>query len=248
MLRRALLLLACLAAGGAAPRSGYDDAAPATRAMQDDDSANPGFLWVQQGESIWNAPAGSSGRSCASCHGDAASMRGVAARYPAYDAELGRPVTLEQRIDLSRTRDQGAAEFAPESDEMLAISAFVGLQSRGMPMAVSASGPTRPFYEAGRRIFETRMGQLNLACATCHDLLAGQRLAGALIPQGHPNAYPLYRLEWQSMGSLYRRLRNCMTGVRAEPFAVDSPDLVALELFLGVRATGLKVETPGVRP
>ena len=175
-------------------------------------------------------------------------MRGVAARYPAFVAQEGRPLTLEQRINLSRVEDQGAAAFKSESDEMLAIAAFVGLQSRGLPMAVSAEGPARPFYEAGKKQFETRMGQLNLSCAQCHDGLAGQRLAGALIPQGQPNGYPEYRLEWQSMGSLYRRLRNCMTGVRAEPFAPDTPELVNLELFLGVRATGLNVETPAVRP
>ena len=229
-------------------RSGYDDAAPATRAMQDDDTANPGFLWVQQGEAIWNERTGSSGRSCADCHGAPATMRGVAARYPAFDAQLGGPVTLEQRVNHSRMHDQGAAPFAAESDPLLAITAFLSLQSRGLPVAVSADGPARPFYEAGRAIFETRIGQLNLSCAQCHDNLAGQRLAGALIPQGQPNGYPLYRLEWQSMGSLYRRIRNCMTGVRAEPFDVDAPDLVNLELFLAARANGLPVETPAVRP
>jgi sulfur-oxidizing protein SoxA len=97
-------------------------------------------------------------------------------------------------------------------------------------------------------LFTTRMGQLNLSCAECHDMLAGQHLAGALIPQGQPNGYPLYRLEWQSMGSLYRRLRNCTTGVRAEPFAADSPELTAIAFYLAARATGLKVETPAVRP
>jgi L-cysteine S-thiosulfotransferase len=30
-------------------RSGYDFASPETRAMQDDDTANPGMLWVAQG-------------------------------------------------------------------------------------------------------------------------------------------------------------------------------------------------------
>jgi sulfur-oxidizing protein SoxA len=250
MIRVSVMLLVCLAtmASAAEPRSGYTDASPATRAMQDDDTANPGFLWVQQGEAIWHERAGSTGRSCADCHGEAAAMRGVAARYPAYDPKEGRPLTLEQRINLSRAADQGAAGFPLESDALLAIGVFVGLQSRGLPMAVSADGPAQPFYEAGRRLFETRMGQLNLSCQQCHDGLAGQRLAGALIPQGQANGYPLYRLEWQGMGSLYRRIRNCITGVRGEPFAADAPELVDLELFLGVRATGLLVETPAVRP
>jgi sulfur-oxidizing protein SoxA len=253
MIRR-FLLLAVMAAVAvpdalAAPkRSGYDDAGPAVRAMQDDDTANPGFLWVQQGEAMWAERVGGAGRSCADCHGAAASMRGVAARYPAYDARLGRPLTLEQRITQCRTERQGAPALAPESDDLLAITAFVALQSRGLPVAVSADGPAQPFLEAGQRLFTTRQGQLNLACSQCHDMLAGRRLGGSLIPQGHANGYPLYRLEWQSMGSLYRRLRNCLTGVRAEPYAPGALELVELELYLAWRAQGLRMEAPAVRP
>ena len=53
-----------------------------------------------------------------------------------------------------------------------------------------------------------------------------------MIPQGHPTGYPIYRLEWQGLGSLQRRLRNCMSGVRAEPFAYGAIELVELELYL----------------
>jgi L-cysteine S-thiosulfotransferase len=249
MLLAALAAACGLGALAAEKRSGYDDASPETRAMQDDDTVNPSFLWVQQGESLWSERTGSAGKSCADCHGEArASMRGVAARYPAFDAKLGRPLTLEQRIEQCRIERQGAPALAPESDALLGLTAYVGLQSRGLPVAVDIDGPARPFFEAGERLFKTRMGQLNLSCSQCHDDLAGQRLAGALIPQGHANGYPLYRLEWQSMGSFHRRLRNCMTGVRAEPFAWDSPELTDLALFLAWRAQGLKVETPAVRP
>ncbi|WP_460427902.1 FAD-dependent oxidoreductase [Azotobacter armeniacus] len=75
-------------------------------------------------------------------------------------------------------------------------------------------------------------GQLDLSCAACHDDNWGKRLGGSLIPQAHPTAYPLYRLEWQSLGSLQRRMRNCMIGVRAEPFDFGAPELVDLELYL----------------
>jgi sulfur-oxidizing protein SoxA len=249
MIRLALALL--LLAGGAAaasPHSGYWDASKPIRAMQDDDTANPGFLWVQQGETIWQDAQVPSGQSCRGCHGDAASMRGVSARYPAFDAKLGRPLTLAQRIEQCRTERQRAPASAPESDELLAITAFVGTQSRGLPVAVDTGGPAASFAAHGQALFTARMGQLNLSCAECHDGLAGQHLAGALIPQGQPNGYPLYRLEWQSLGSLYRRLRNCLTGVRAEPFPPDSPDLADLEFYLASRANGLPVETPAVRP
>ncbi|MEJ0017780.1 MAG: sulfur oxidation c-type cytochrome SoxA [Acetobacteraceae bacterium] len=245
--RLAFATLLVLAAGE--KHSGYQDASPETRAMQDDDASNPGFLWVRQGEALWSERVGTAGRSCADCHGAASvSMRGVAARHPAYDAALGRPVTLTQRIQQCRVERQGAAPLQPESDAMLALSAYVGLQSRGMPVQVAIDGPARPFFEQGQALFHLREGQLNLSCAQCHDDLAGRRLAGSVIPQGHPNGYPEYRLEWQAMGSLDRRIRNCMIGVRAEPLAAESPELAALELYLGWRANGLKVETPAVRP
>ena len=240
----ALLLLLAGSVLAGERHSGYVDASPATRAMQDDDAANPGFLWVQQGQALWQEGE----RSCASCHGHPTAMAGVAARYPTYDRSLGRPISLAQRIRRCRTQYQGEADLAPDSDALLALAALVGLQSRGMPVAVDASGPAAAHAAAGERLFNTRKGQLNLSSASCHDTLAGRHLAGSVIPQGHPTGYPIYRLEWQTMGSLSRRLRNCTAGMRAEPFAPDSLDLADLEFFLGRRASGLLVDTPAVRP
>jgi len=54
----------------------------------------------------------------------------------------------------------------------------------------------------------------------------------APITQAHPTGYPLYRLEWQSLGSLQRRLRACMSGIRAQAYDYGAPELVELELYL----------------
>lgn len=249
----ALLVLA-VAAGAAemapeARRSGYDFAGPETRAMQDDDTANPGMLWVVLGETLWAKKAGAADRSCADCHGDApTSMKGVAARYPAFDAALGRPIDLEQRINQCRTERQQAELLAWESADLLALTAFVAHQTRGMPIAVEANPELRPSLALGEELFHRREGQLNLSCSQCHDDNWGKRLAGNVIPQAHPTGYPLYRLEWQSLGSLQRRLRSCMTGVRAEPYEYGAPETVALELYLMERARGMAIETPAVRP
>lgn len=230
-------------------RSGADFMAPETRAMQDDDSANPGMLWVLQGEQAWNAPAGSSGKSCASCHGEAASsMRGVAARYPAFDTASGRPIDLAGRIARCRRDRQGADEPARESDELLALTAFVGHQSRGLPIAPPEDARLAASRANGKRLFETPVGQLDLACASCHDDHWDGRLGGSAITQAHPTGYPLYRLEWQALGSLQRRMRGCMVGVRAEPFAYGSVEFIDLETYLMSRAAGMPLETPGVRP
>jgi L-cysteine S-thiosulfotransferase len=230
-------------------KSGYQFLARETRAMQDDDTANPGMLWVLDGEALWNRKVGKANKSCADCHNDAStSMKGVAARYPAFNEAANRPIDLEQRINICRTDQQNATPLLFESNEMLALAGFVARQSRGMPIAVSDDERTKPFIQAGRAMFERRQGQLNLSCAQCHDDNWGAKLAGVSVPQGHPTGYPLYRLEWQAMGSLQRRLRNCLIGMRAQAYTFGAPEYVNLELFLMWRARGMAIETPAVRP
>lgn len=250
----AALLAVVLAAGAAEPaarRSGFDDLGPALQAMQRDDSLNPGMLWVKEGEAQWSVPAGARGLACASCHAPVPGrgpLPGAAARHPAFDAVLGRVVTIADRIDRCRVERMGAAPLAPGGDLQLALEAAIGHASRGMPIAPPDDPQLAAARERGRRIFEQRLGQLDVACAQCHDERAGRRLGGSLIPQAMATGYPVYRLEWQGLGSLERRLRGCLAGVRAEPFAPGSDDLRALEAYLAGRAAGLPVETPAVRP
>lgn len=257
-------------------RSGSTYMSADHRATQADDFANPGMLWVEKGAQLWSTPAGlrqdakrdaqqstqfgtqrgaqpgaqpgAQQQSCASCHGDAkATMKGVAARYPAFDTKAKKLLNLEDRINQCRTERQGAAGFTPESEQALSITAYVAHQSRGMPLNASIAPETQANFERGQALYQRRIGQMNLACLHCHEWNAGKRLLAETISQGHPNAYPAYRLEWQSAGSLHRRLRACYFGVRAEMPPYGSQDLLDLELFLAWRAQGLAVETPGVR-
>jgi sulfur-oxidizing protein SoxA len=230
-------------------RSGYSFMAPDTKAMQDDFSANPGMLWVLDGEALWNRKVGGADKACADCHNDApTSMKGVAARYPAFDKALGRPVDLEQRINLCRANHQQASPLAYESRDLLALTAFVAQQSRDLPIETGSDPQLAPFVAKGRELFMQRQGQLNLGCTNCHVDAWDKRLAGSAITQGHPTGYPIYRLEWQSLGSLQRRLRSCITGIRAQAYDYGAPELVELELYLMSRAHGMPVETPAVRP
>ena len=229
-------------------RSGFDTMSPRIQSMQRDDLQNPGMLWVADGEVLWKKVFGIS-FSCAHCHNDAKqSMKGVAAKYPDWDPIEKRPVNLSQRINLCRTRHQLVLPLPPESVELLGLEAYVAHQSRGMPLAPSAAKELAEPRERGRKQYEQRIGQLNLSCAQCHDQLPGKSLAGSSIPEGHVNGYPTYRLEWQGMGSLQRRLRNCLSGVRAEPPPWNSLEMVELELYLAQRSAGMKIETPAVRP
>jgi len=227
-------------------RSGLEFSGADVRAMQADDFANPGLLWVERGEKSWRDAA--SGKSCASCHGAAAaSMRGVAARYPAFDTAANELMDLEARINACRVRHQGAKPLERESDELLALTAYVAYQSHELPMATSIDGPARASFDRGRAFYNARHGQMNLSCSQCHEQNWGKRLYAETISQGHGTAFPAYRLEWQSLGSLQRRIRACLFGVRAEMPRPGAPELTDIELYLAWRAQGLPLEAPGVR-
>ena len=231
----------CLALAVQAQRlSGFDFMSPATQALQKDDAQNPAFLWLKDGEQRFDA-------TCATCH-TASSLRGVATRYPAWDVALSKPVTLSARIQQCQVRHVKGAPLAAESDALLGLESYVAHQSRGQVIQSPADARLARFVEQGARLYRQRIGQLDFSCAQCHDDNAGRRLAGSTIPQAHPTGYPLYRLEWQAVGSLQRRLRHCMSGVRAEPYAFGSDQITALELYLMRRAAGMKIETPAVRP
>jgi L-cysteine S-thiosulfotransferase len=251
---RFLVLLGCVPAFAAATlpqqpqplKSGIEFQSAETRALQADEFGNPGMLWVARGERLWSQSRGDAGNSCESCHGDARkSMKGVAASYPRHGG--GQVMDLEQRINACVTGNQRGRALPWESEDLLALTAYVARQSRGSPIDVAIDGPARETFERGRRIYFERQGQLNLACTQCHDANWGRTLLAEKVSQGHPADWPAYRLEWQSLGSLQRRLRACYFGVRAELPQFGSPDLVALELYLAARARGLPLSVPGVR-
>lgn len=249
--RAALVLIPALAVSGATAderRSGFEFMGPDSQAMQRDDAINPGMLWVHEGEALWTRRDGTAQKACSDCHGALEAMRGVAARYPAFDAGSGGPLSLEQRIARCRTVHQGAPPSAYEGPELLALTAAVAHQSRGLPVAPDIDPRMDAARAEGERLFRQRQGQLDLACSQCHDERWGRRLAGVPIPQAHPTGYPVYRLEWQGLGSLQRRLRACQGAVRAEPYPYGSAELVALEAYLMARARGMPLETPAVRP
>ncbi len=230
-------------------KSGYLFSTKETQAIQDDDFINPGMLWVEKGKELWTKVDGKAGKSCASCHGDAEeSMKGVYPVYPKYVPELGKLENLEQRINRCRTSNMGAKAWKWESDELLAMTTYIGYISRGMPINVKIDGPAKPFFEKGKEFYFKRRGQLDMACKHCHYDNAGKYIRADLLSEGRGGgAFPVYRLKWQKIGSLHRRFRGCNKQIRAEPYPFGSDEYVNLELFVKWRSRGLPVEVPAVR-
>jgi sulfur-oxidizing protein SoxA len=248
-----LTALLCAAGPSAQERapvleSGSAFLSPELKALEADAFANPGMLWVEEGERLWAQVEGAAGKSCATCHSDAAeSMKGVATRYPAMDAASGRLLNLENRINACRARHMSAEPLSYESNALLSLTAYLARQSLGMPVRVETGGAAAPWYARGEALFTARQGQLNLACGQCHVERVGAKLRGDVISHGLGVGYPVYRLEWQGLGSLHRRLRACTFGVRAIHFDSGSDEYVSLELYLAKRAEGLPVQAPAMR-
>jgi len=229
-------------------RSGYTYAKKETRAMQDDDFVNPGQIWVDQGETLWEEKDGQAGKACADCHSDASeSMKGVATRYPKYSDARGKLINLEQQINVCRTERMKAEPYKYESSQMLSMTTFIKNQSAGMPMNVKIDGKAAPFFEKGKEFYNQRRGQLDMSCANCHVNNAGNKVRANTLSEGQTNGFPTYRLKWQKVGSTHRRFRGCNKQVRAKPYGYGSDEYLNLELYVAWRGRGLPVETPAVR-
>lgn len=228
-------------------RSGLHFAGSDVQALQADEWGNPMQALLQHGQSLWTR-RDAAGRSCADCHGQVRdSMAGVAARLPAWSPTQGRVTALEDRIRDCQATRQHRPPDAFESTDLLALTAWVTSASQGMAMSPVLVKEEVAALQRAEADYHQRQGLLNLACVHCHQQMAGKRLLNDPLSQGQSNAYPLYRLEWQAVGSLERRLRSCFNGVKAELPPWGSARMRELALYLRWRAQGLPVEMPAVR-
>ena len=228
-------------------QSGNQFLTPQLQAMQQDADANPVSLWVEKGQALW-------GNSCQSCHNAPQTLRTAAAQHPRLktSGNTHRLVNLEDQINVCRQR-LGQNPKGVEDDDTLSLSALLHSVAKGQkidaqaPVDAVAQQRWQDELSQGAQLYGTRMGRLNLACVHCHDGKVGAHLRAEVVSPGHPSGFPIYRLNWQNMGSIDRRLRACYSGVQATLPAPGSASLRQLELFLKVRANGMPLDGPSIR-
>ena len=227
--------------------SGNQFLTPQLQAMQQDADVNPITLWVEKGQALW-------GKQCQSCHQAPESLRSSAGEHPRLVTRHNntRLVNLEDQINACRQR-AGQSPKGLEDDDTLSLSALLHTVAKGQ--AIQMTPPTdaagQQQWQAelaqGAQLYATRIGRLNLACVHCHDGKVGANLRAEVVSPGHPSGFPIYRLNWQNMGSIDRRLRACYSGVQATLPAPGSASLRQLELYLKVRASGMPLDGPSIR-
>ncbi len=227
--------------------SGWRFRSAETQALQMDDFENPAMLAVELGMDKFGSAEGSEGKACSDCHADITEFKGLRASLPRWDEAKNKPETLENIVNECRTERMGAEPWKWEAPEMLGMTALIGMQSRGQSVDVQTDGPMKSWWEKGKELYYTRVGQLDMSCAHCHENNFGNMIRADHLSQGHTNGFPVYRLKWAGLGSIHRRFKGCMSNIRAKPFKRGSDEFIALELYVASRGKGLSVETPSVR-
>lgn len=251
-LRVVLMLATALLAGAAAalePVSGYAFLAPETQAMQDDEFENPGMVTVDKGEALFREHRRHEEYACAGCHGDNGEKLDLEkiASYPRYDRNLGGLVTLQDQIGQCWEINMDRFPLMYDAPELVALETYVRNRAIGKRIHVQTEGPMQDLLQQGEALYQTRFGQVGMACQHCHVQHQGRMLRGQRLTQGQANGFPEYRLAKGEITSLHKRMRQCFISFRAEPFDPGSDEFKLLELYLMSRGNGLKIETPAVR-
>ncbi len=165
----------------------------------------------------------------------------IAATYPQFDTKTKDIITLERAINQCLALHGEATIADKDTFSMGALTAYLHSLAVGQRLTVRvASAAARDRYDAGRRWFTRRLGERDLACASCHVLQAGQIVDGAGLSAavGQVLAWPRVEPGGQ-IRSLHQQFQRCMKRVGAEPFAVNSDEFVNLEYFLSTISNGL---------
>ncbi len=232
----------------AEPVSGYAFITPETRAMQDDDFANPGLLAVDRGLELFQQKDKGSAKSCSSCHGDNGEKldRKAIASYPKFNAAGKQIISLQDQINTCRVRN-GNTRLATNSHDLVALETFVRSLARGEKQNVETGKAVASILAKGEKLYQTRYGLIDMSCNHCHNLYTGKMIRGQKISQGQGNGFPVYRLDTGEITSLQQRIQQCMNLLRAEPFATNSDEIKLLDYYIMSRGNGLPIETPAVR-
>lgn len=201
----------------------------------------PFFSFIEQGKIMWETPF-KTGKKYADCFPNGG--RNVAGNYPYFDDKAGKVVTFEMAINDCRVANGEEAYKHNDVKTMGTLTAYARTLSDGMLMNVKVEGAAaNAAYEAGKKHFYSRRGQLNFSCATCHVDNGGNRLRSEILSPvvGHATHWPVFR-GGDNLVTLQMRYEGCNRQVRAVPFAPGSEEYNNLEYFHSYISNGLPMK------
>jgi sulfur-oxidizing protein SoxA len=197
------------------------------------------------GKALW-ARKFKNGRTLSGCFPNGG--RRIAAAYPQFDPRLKRVITLEMAINQCLKSHGEALYDHGDAKTMGAVTAHLRSLSDGQKVAVRVPPAAEERFEQGRRLYFTRLGQRNYACASCHVGNVGKRFDGTpLSPAiGQATHWPVIRKG--EPVTLQERFRECLELMGAAPFPAGSDELNQIEYFLSYLSNGLPLRANVTRP
>lgn len=202
----------------------------------------PYEMHIDSGESLWEKDLA----AYEQCFPSGAAIKHL---YPLWSNELNTVITMPYAINLCRKQHE-LKEYDYLGSEMNSLVAYIANESRGNKIDIKVPNENAlKAYQAGKKFYFTRRGQLNFACFHCHFDNAGKKLrTESLGPAlGQTTGWPTYRNKWGALGPLHKRYIGCNKQVRAAPLAAQSETYRSLEYFHTYMNNGLPINGPSVR-
>ena len=219
-----------------------------------DPTNNPGVLLAEAAAAQWTK-AGPNGKACADCHqGGAASMKGVATKYPKFVAKYGRVMAIEDFLAPHTEDTMGGNVLPAQGEPNIHLAALIKLQSSGMPLQLDLDSPeAKAALQRGEATFKKRVGLRNHACVDCHTegpnkgggkFLGGRKLG--TVNQPLTMHFPTFRTNFTKLWDTRKRFQWCMLPLGMNFIPGDSAEYAELELYLASFAQGKPVNVPGM--
>ena len=201
---------------------------------------------VERGQELFETPF-ANGSTYADCFPNGGI--GIRQNYPLFDTERREVITLELAINRCREAN-GEEPLKWETGALAEISAYMSYTSRGNPVSIDIPNEDAiAAYEEGKKFYYAKKGYLNNSCATCHVQGAGMKARTEVLHPalGESISFPTFRLKWDHLGTLHKRIRGCHRDQGARSFKAQSPQYRNLEYFMTYMANGMLVNGPSVR-
>lgn len=185
----------------------------------------------------------------------------IAGTYPQFEPSTKQVITIETALNRC-LQLHGETTIAPANvSEMGPLAAYARSLSEGQSLNIRVLGQgARDRFDAGRRLFNARIGQQNFACASCHVQHAGgvygansateataknpAAVAGGGLAPAVGQAVSWPRVEpGGGIRSLHAQFQRCFRRSGAEPFLEGSDEFNNLEYYLAYLSNGLPLRS-----
>ncbi len=196
---------------------------------------------IEAGQVLWEKPF-KNGKSYADCFLNSGKF--VAGNYPQYDETLGKIVTFEMAVNQCLVANGEQPLKISDMKTMGVLMSYARMLSDGMTMNIKVASPgALEKFEAGKKAFFMRRGQLNFACASCHVQNAGNILRTEILSPtvGQATHWPVFR-GGDNLNTIQARYKRCLEQIRAEPLEQGGEEFNNLEYFHSYLSNGLPLK------